>query len=93
MVGAGERERVDDAAAHRDQVGVIEHHALGSPGRPAGVDQQCQRVVGKVRGRQRPGGRCRRQLARRDHRPNAGVEVRHGIDDQHLGVGIRRADR
>ena len=68
---------------------MIEHHALGLPGRPAGVDKQRKPVVSKVRRIDIGHELTVVQLVSLHHCPRAGVEVRNALDDQHLGVGVK----
>ena len=86
MVRLGQTERVDHHLAHRVQVGVVEHDALGTPGRATRIDQQRQRTVTAamyVVTRRRVGG----EPARGDlHRAHAEIAGRG--DDQHLRGGV-----
>ena len=86
VVRLGQTERVDHHLAHRVQVGVVEHDALGTPGGATGIDQQRQRTVTAamyVVTRRRVGGEAARGDLHRAH-----AEIAGRGDDQHLRGGV-----
>ena len=75
-----------DRGAHRDQVRVVEHHALGPTGRAARVDQQ-REVVGCHRGGGQGAGGAGVQVVRQYHgHPVVGVR-RRGEQQDRASVG------
>ena len=83
MVDSRDAETRARHVAHRGDVGVVEHHALRLAGRPAGVDQQRQRVGSDVGGRP-VGGRLRRERVDVD---DCGVEL-EAVADHDLGACV-----
>ena len=95
MVDSRDAETRARHVAHRGDVGVVEHHALRLAGRPAGVDQQRQRVGSDVGGRP-VGGRLRRERVDVD---DCGVELEAVADHDrsacviHLVLHLGRSER
>ena len=79
----GDAQRPARHLAHRGDVGVIEHHALGLAGRPARVDQQRERIGTQLDGHAME-GRLRGERADLD---DGGVEL-EPIGDHDLGACV-----
>ena len=86
MVGLVQREAVDDHPAHRGDVGVVEHDALGAARRPAGVDDQGQGVGGVSAAV--PGVAVRGGRGARDGGHVHGPDGAGTVADHHLRAGV-----
>jgi hypothetical protein len=91
-IGRGHLEPVDDHRGRRDEVGVVEHHALRPSGRPARVDHQRQLVGLGPRRRNVSRAVAPQQLVDTAHAGHAALDFRQRRIIRHHQSGARVAD-